>query len=101
MSYLIWRKNGARFSHTDPTTMEAFRTHLEFYHPISKRIARDGTEELYVEGISLKVDTDFLNMLYAPTRGNNMYTQQISDNRFDNYSRSNPVLYTDNGISNT
>lgn len=79
MTYKSWQKTGARFSNTDPTSMETFRIHLEFYYPISRRIASDGTEELYIKGVCLKPDVDFLNLLYPSNKGINTIMQAFGD----------------------
>lgn len=64
LSYSVWRKGGARFGASDPTSMEAFRIHLEFYYPISKRFNTSQEEELYIEGLRLKSsDNDIMTLL--------------------------------------
>jgi hypothetical protein len=79
MSYMIWRRGGARFSPSDPKTMEAFRTHLEFYHRIKKRKNMRGEEELYVDGLRLKHAPEILGMLQQVGRA----------------AITNPIIYTD------
>lgn len=86
ISYMLWRKNGARFSKSDPTTMEGFRTHLEFYHQIHKRLNSNGDEELYVNDIKLKQNNDVLSMIYM-TGGKPL-----------TLNTTNPILYTDNSV---
>jgi len=54
--YTVWRKVVVRFSTTDPTTVDVFTKHMEFYHPIVKRIGRDGMEEHFVPGLRIKSD---------------------------------------------
>ena len=93
MSYVAWRKTGARFSTTDPTTMDMFKTHLEFYHPISKRMAKDGTEELYVKGLSLKPDTDFLNILYPQVKSSNKFMQMLIGHDTSQTSMAPSITY--------
>jgi len=94
MAYVSWRKTGARFSNTDPVTMEAFKTHLEFYYPIHRRIAQDGAEELYVKGVTLKPDMDFLTMLYPSSRGAPDLLQSFSDVSINSHGSVPSIVYT-------
>jgi len=90
LSYMIWRKNGARFSKSDPVTMQQFKVHLEFYHRISSRINSRGEEELYVQGLSLKYST---NDIFSVMSGNNNMSALT-------FIKSNPMIYTDGNIYN-
>lgn len=61
VTYMNWRRRGVRLSPSDPNSLVAFRTHLEFYCPISTRIAEDGEEEEYSESLYLKPETQLLS----------------------------------------
>jgi hypothetical protein len=98
MLYAMWRRNGGRFSATDPTTMETFKTHLEFYYPISTRINSDNMDELYVKGIIIKSDIEFLNNLYPGQKVSNNFNSMLTEGRHIIQQRTNPITYTDNTI---
>lgn len=61
VTYMNWRRRGVRLSPSDPNSLVSFRTHLEFYCPISIRVTEDGGEEEYVESLYLKPETQLLS----------------------------------------
>jgi hypothetical protein len=69
VSYVSWRRLGGRFSSTDPTNIDAFTCHIEFYHPVLVRTSHTGTEEHYVSGIRLKSEYDRMGLMFPPSRG--------------------------------
>jgi hypothetical protein len=94
MVYAIWRKT-ARFSATDPTTVDMFKTHLEFYYPISKRIASDGIEQFYIKGITLRPDVDVLSMIHPMGRSGMNMVQLIEVGGQGFHRMSNHITYTE------
>lgn len=67
--YTAWRKTTGKFSVSDPTNVENFRTHLGFYHRLDKRESKDGTEEEYVKGVRFKDSATLFPLLYGSVRG--------------------------------
>lgn len=63
--YATWRKGGARLSNTDPTNLQAFTCHLEFYHPIVAKRTSDGLDIYYVEGLRLKPEYSMIGTMFS------------------------------------
>lgn len=60
--YNTWRRSSGRMSSTDPTTIDAFKGHIEFYHPVTKMpLSASGRLDDYVAGVVLKAGFDMLN----------------------------------------
>ena len=93
-AYAAWRRLGGRFSSTDPTTVDAFACHVEFYHKVSVRRNKAGTEEHYVPGIRLKTEYDRLSIMFPQQRSSNTIAGRML---MENVLRSNrprdPVIH--------
>lgn len=64
VAYVSWRKGSARFSRTDPTNLQSFTCHLEFYHPIHMRKTSTGLDEPYVTAVRLKPEYEMLSTMH-------------------------------------
>jgi hypothetical protein len=95
ISYMSWRRLGSKFSSTDPTSIDAFMCHIEFYHPVSIRVSGTGVEEHYVHGIRLKSNYDTLGFAYPSMHGStSMQGRLLLENVLrSNRPRGDPTVH--------
>lgn len=60
--YTTWRRSSGRMSPNDPTTIDAFKGHVEHYYPVTKEpVPSSGRLDDYVRGVVLKSGFDMLS----------------------------------------
>jgi hypothetical protein len=60
-TYMMWRKSGFRMNKSDPSDLENFVSHLEFFKPVHS----DEYGDRYVKDIRLKSTTEVLGISYS------------------------------------
>lgn len=76
--YTTWRRSSGRMTSSDPTTINAFKGHIEHYYPVIKYpVPSSGRLDDYISGVIIKSEFDMVNAL-AMRVGPSFYGSNIS-----------------------